>query len=175
MQSKLLFFFLILFTLSAYSQKNEGINWDEASINEKIKLAITITEFENRYKKADSIIDVIVDTCPDLNTVATQYYYYKGVCFEKKNEMLEFRSIDFSARKRMYFAIDDDWFDHSTTINSFERSFPEQSQYIEDYYDEERDEEFDRIIIFPRDLSEQYEWDFYFKDNKLHSIIFTCN
>lgn len=174
MRSKLLFFFIVLFTLPIYSQKNEGINWSEASISEKIKLSISIAEFEDRYKKADSIIDVIIDTCPDLKTVAGQYYYYKGVCFEKDNDMLNFRSVDFSVRKRMYFAIDDDWFDHTTTLKSFERSFPEQSQYVEDYYDE-YDNEFQRVVIFPRDLSEQYEWNFYFKDNKLHSIVFTCN
>ncbi len=174
MQSKLLFLFISLFTLSVYSQKNEGINWSEASINEKIKLEISVAEFEERYKKADSIVDVIVDTCPDLNTVATQYYYYRGVCFEKDNDMLKFKSVDFSVRKRMYFAIDDDWFDHTTSLNSFRRSFPEQSQYIEDEYDYDG-EEVQKIIIFPRDLSEQYEWNFYFKKEKLYSIVFTCN
>lgn len=168
----LLFFLLIL---PANAQQNEGITWEEASINDKIKLSVSLTDFEKRYKKADSITNGYIYNCTEKTETETKFYHYKGVTFELKNSMLHFRSIDFSVRKAMYFAIEGDWFDHTTSLKSFHRSFPEQAHFVEDVYDEVTDEEYQQVIIFPRNLTEDYEWEFNFKNGKLHSIKFVEN
>ena len=172
MRSKLLALF-ILFCLTMSAQENEGISWKEASINDKIKLSLSLAEFENRYKKADSIIDGYAYSCAEKSEVEVKLYYYKGICFElQKDNTLKFSSIDFSVRKAMYFSINDDWFDHTTSLKSFHRSFPEQAEYVEDIYDDLTGEEYQSVVIFPRDLSESYEWNFNFKNGKLHSITY---
>lgn len=51
MHQKLAFLLIFLFALPAAAQKNEGINWEEASISDKIKLSISLAEFEDRYKR----------------------------------------------------------------------------------------------------------------------------
>ena len=159
MHHKLAFLLIFLFALPAAAQKNEGVNWEEASISEKIKLSISLDEFEDRYKKADSITDSYTYSCAEKTETETKLYHYKGVTFELKNSMLHFRSINFSVRKAMYFAIEGDWFDHTTSLKSFHRSFPEQAHFVEDVYDEVTDEEYQQVIIFPRNLSENYEWE----------------
>lgn len=167
---KLFTFFFILLSLPVLAQKQEGISWEESSINDKIKLTISLSEFEDRYKKADSIVDASPDELCDPKEVANiKMLYYKGIKFELKNGMLNFRSIDFSKRKAMYFAIDGDWFDHTTSLKSLSRSFPEATQYVEDYENEDGIE-FKRVIVFPKDLSKDYDWNFDFKNGKLQSI-----
>ncbi|MUV04022.1 hypothetical protein GN157_09905 [Flavobacterium rakeshii] len=175
MHTKLLALFITLISFTVYAQENEGINWDESTINDKIKLSIPLSEFQDRYKSADSTATVYRYSCTDTQEKETKFYYYKGVAFELVNDTLHFRSIDFTARKAMYFATDDDWFDHTTKLKSFGRSFPEQSQYVEDLYDEVTDEEYQRVVIFPRNLSADYEWNFNFKDGKLSSIEYVEN
>ncbi len=176
MHHKLAFLLIFLFALPAAAQKNEGINWEEASISDKIKLSISLADFENRYKKADSITDGYTYSCAEKTEVEIKLYHYKGITFELRDGLLHFRSIDFSVRKAMYFAIEGDWFDHTTSLKSFHRSFPEQAQYVEDFEDE-YGEEYQQAIIFPRNLSEDYEWNFNFKNGKLRSIEFieNCN
>lgn len=175
MHRKLYFLFFIFFAAPAFAQGTEGISWDEVYINDKIKLTITQSEFEKRYKKADSITDAYdYDICPGKDVENIKMYFYRGIKYELENGTLNFRSIDFSKRKAMYFAIDGDWFDHTTSLKSFHRSFPEESQYVEDIEDE-NGEEFQRIVIFPKNLSEDYEWNFDFRNGKLFSIEFVPN
>lgn len=173
MQTKLLILFFILFSLPGIAQDNEGISWGEVRINDKIQLKISQSEFERRYKKADSIVDAVSsDVCPGKDVANIKMYYYRGIKFELENGMLTFRSIDFTKRKAMYFAIDGDWFDHTTSLRSMSKSFPEASKYVEDMEDEEG-EEFQRIVIFPRNMADDYDWNFDFKNGKLQSIEYT--
>lgn len=160
----------LLFAMPLLAQDNEGISWNESSINDKIKLTISHEEFIQRYKKADSIVDAVAsDLCPGKDAAAIKMLYYRGVKFELENGMLNFRSIDFSKRKAMYFAIDGDWFDHTVSLKMIAKSFPEASQFIEDHETDEG-EQFKRLIVFPRDLSQSYEWIFDFKNGRLRSI-----
>jgi hypothetical protein len=170
------FTIIIMSSLSAFCQQKQYIVWDDARINDKIALTITLSEFEKRYKIADSITTPKPDeVCGTRNAVNAKLLYYKGIEYLLDDGKLNFRSIDFSKRRGMYFAIKDDWFDHTTTLKSFRKSFPEESDLIEDYA-ADNGEEFDRIIVLPEDLTLNYAWFFYFKDDKLHSIecVFTC-
>jgi len=174
---KISFIIIILFSLPVFSQAKQYIVWDEARINDKIALTLPLTEFEKRYKKADSIATPKAgETCGAKDVATAKLLYYKGVEYLLDDGKLNFRSIDFSKRRNMYFSIKEDWFDHTTTLKSFTKSFPEESELIEDYA-ADNGEEFDRIIILPEDLTLNYAWFFYFKNNRLHSIecVFTCN
>lgn len=175
MHSRIYFFLLFIFTLPVFAQGTEGIAWEEVYINDKIKLTVSQSDFEKRYKKADSISDAFdEDICPGKVLEDIKMYYYRGIKYELENGTLNFRSIDFTKRKAMYFAIEGDWFDHTTSLKSFHRSFPEESKYVEDLEDE-NGEEFQRIVIFPKNMAAAYEWNFDFKNGKLRSIEFVPN
>lgn len=167
---------IIIFSLPVFSQQRQYIVWEEARLNDRIALTMSLKEFEKRYKKPDSIaIPKPDELCGVKNVANAKLYYYKGAEYLLDGDNLNFRSIDFSKRRNMYFSIKEDWFDHTTTLKIFAKSFPEESEFIEDY-ESDNGQEFERIIILPEDLALNYAWFFYFKDNKLHSIecIFTC-
>jgi hypothetical protein len=160
---------LLLFVSSfVFAQSKETISREEARINDKIKLSISYAEFIDRYKAPDSTATPAPDeTCSKSKEV--KLIYYKGVTFEWENEMLTFKSINFSKRRSMYLSIPDDWFDHTTTLKNFMKGYPEESEFIEDYETADG-EELKRIILMPTDLAENYEWWFLFKNGKLKSI-----
>jgi len=158
----------LFFSLSMFAQNKETISREEARINDKIKLSLPYAEFIDRYKAADSTATPYAgETCsknPDVKMI-----YYKGVTFELDNETLSFKAIDFSKRRSMYLSTPIDWFDHTTTLKNFTKNYPEESEFIEDYETEDG-EELKRIILNPTDLAENYEWWFFFKNNKLKSV-----
>lgn len=159
-------FLFVSFTV--FAQSKNGISRDEARINGRLKLSIPYTEFIERYKAADSTDTALPgETCskdPDVKLL-----YYKGITFEWNKDTLNFMSIDFSKRKRMFLSITDDWFDNTTSLKYFTKAYPEESAYTEDYIDYDG-VEYSRIIFLPKDLAENYEWWFLFIKDKLHSI-----
>lgn len=151
-----------------FAQSKETISREEARINDKIKLSLPYNEFIERYKAADSTANALPgETCSKSQDV--KLIYYRGVTFELENETLNFKAIDFSKRRNMYVSTPSDWFDHTTSLKNFTKTYPEESEFIEDYETEEG-EELKRIILNPTDLAENYEWWFFFKSNKLKSI-----
>lgn len=159
---------LLLLSAQLFAQGKETISREEARINDKLKLTVPYAEFIERYKAPDSTaVPYTGETCsknPDVKMV-----YYRGVTFELENGTLTFKSVDFSKRRHMFLTIIDDWFDNTTTLKVFTKTYPGESEYIEDYETEDG-EELKRIILLPTDLAENYEWWFFFKANKLKSI-----
>lgn len=157
----------VLFSLPMLAQDIESFSWKEAKLNDKIELTLTRELFEKKYK-ADSISSPEPGECC-LDDESIKMVYYKGVKYEMHNGQLKFRSIDFSKKKGMYFSIENDWFDHTTTIKSFIKTYPNASEFIEDGYMDDGDV-YDMIVLMPKD-EDSYEWRFYFNDDgKLHSI-----
>ena len=158
----------LLLSFSMFAQNKETISREEARINDKIKLSLPYAEFIERYRAADSTATPYAgETCsknPDVKMV-----YYRGITFELDNGTLTFKAIDFSKKKHMYMSTSIDWFDHTTSLKSFTKNYPEESEFIEDYETEDG-EALKRIILMPDDLAENYEWWFFFKNNKLKSI-----
>lgn len=168
---------LILFSLPTLAQEVKTISWDEAKISDRIELTISKADFDKRYKKADSIAAPRVnETCGTEDEANVKMVFYKGVKFELANGILNFRSVNFAKRKGMYFSIKDDWFDHTTTLKSFKKTYPEAASYIEDYENEDG-ETMEMIMLLPDKTDENYEWRFFFDGGKLHSIecVFACD
>lgn len=168
---KYIYYLILLCSLPVLGQQDaETISWDEASINDKIKLTISKAEFDKRFKKADSIVEARPDDICGLDTGAVvQMVYYKGAKFELDNGIMNFRSVDFTKSRNIWFSIKDDWFDRTTTLRSFAKSFPEAASFIEEYTADDG-EVYDMITILPADPGEEYEWRFYFFDDKLHAM-----
>ena len=163
---KLLTFLTLLLSLPVIAQDIESFSWKEARLNDKIELTLTQELFEKKYK-ADSLATPLVgECCSDDESI--KMVYYKGAKFEMNKGMLHFRSIDFTKKKGMYFSIDNDWFDHTTTLKSFMKTYPNASEYIEDSITDDGDIH-DMIALLSKD-EDDYEWRFYFNDGKLHSI-----
>jgi hypothetical protein len=174
---KLLIYLILLFALPVFAQDVKTISWEEARINDRIELTITKAEFDKRYKKTDSIAAPRPnETCGTENKAYVKMLFYKGVKFELDNGILNFRSVNFARRKGMYFSIDGDWFDHTTTLKSFKKTYSEAANYIEDFENEDG-ETMEMITLLPEKSEDRYEWRFFFDDGKLHSIecVFTCD
>lgn len=144
------------------------LSWDEARLNDKIKLSMTREEFDKKYKADDIRACLPGETChPEKDKV--QIVSYKGAKYEMKDNILRFMSIDFSERRGMYFSIKGDWFDHTTTLKSFMKTYPVASEYI--YDDETEDgEPLEVITLLPAESGPDAEWRFCFANGKLRSI-----
>jgi len=162
--------FALLLSFPLFAQKIETISWDEASINGKLKLTISKPDFDKRFKKADSIaVATSDDVCGYEEASGVKIVYYKGARFEMDNNIMNFRSVDFRQNRNTYFQIDGDWFDRTTSLKSFARTYPEAAAFMEDH--EYGDGEiFDMITLLPEDPNEEYEWRFFFDDGKLQAI-----
>ena len=168
------FISILFFAVQVFAQDNETISWKDAKINNRIALTLSKSEFEEAYKKADSIVDALPgETCSKDKNV--MMLHYKGLKYELNNDLLNFRSIDFTRRRNMYISFKDEWFDNTTTLKSFAKTYPDAAAYIEDY-ENEQGEAFEIVTLYPTDIADLYEWRFFFKKGKLQLIEckFTC-
>lgn len=158
-----LFYIMLFACMPAFGQNDETISRDEARINDKITMTFSKAEFDRRFKKADSI------TTEDICGRAAKMLYYKGAKYELDGETMKFRSVDFSKNRNTYFSIENDWFDHTTTLKSFSRTYPASASFIEDADDTDGDI-LDMIVLLPAEANSDCEWRFFFKNEKLKSI-----
>lgn len=168
----LLSVFILLFSLLSSSQENDELfSWETAKVNNKIPLTLTFKEFENVYRrKADSIAAPLPDqTCGTEDEKKVKMVYHKGIRYEMDNGVLNFREIDFSAKKNMYFQQKDDWFDHTTTLKSFSKTYPIAASQIEEEQDDEEGS-WSVITLLPLEKDADCLWLFYFKKGKLRKI-----
>lgn len=162
-------FLTLIITLSACAQQKEIIDWDKATINNKLTLTINKRDFEKIYKKADKIVK------PDYNSVcggypeATfQYVYYKGAMFQEDNGVMNFRHIIFAKKNGMFFTADGQNFDGSTTLKQFAAKFPEAADNMQNVSFESMDN-----LQMATLLSENADgafWHFYFSKGMLVAI-----
>jgi len=162
------FIYIFLFVSTAmFSQ--EKLSWGEARVSDKIPLTISRAEFDKRYK-TDSITEPDVSlTCGRADEENARALHYKGVTFELNKGTLEFRKIDFRKRRNMWLAFENDWFDHTTTFKSFLKSYPDATALSEEYVDDSG-EIFEMVTILPEADKKDFEWHFYFANEKLQYI-----
>jgi hypothetical protein len=166
---KYIFYLLLIFSLPIFGQGIETISWDEAKINDKITMTISKVDFDKRFKKADSITAPKADEiCGREEEATVKMVHYKGARYELDNGIMNFRSVDFTKNRNTYFSIEGDWFDRTTSLKSFTRTYPEAAAFIEDVDDGDGDI-LEMITLLP-DNAENYEWRFYFRDDRLRSI-----
>lgn len=176
---KLLSVFILLVSLVSFSQENDELfSWETARINNKFPLTLTLNEFENVYKrKADSIVAPLPDQiCGTEDEKKVKMVYHKGIRYEMDNGVLNFREIDFSVKKNMFFQQKDDWFDQTTTLKSFAKTYPIAASQIEEEEDDE-DGPWSIITLLPLEKDADCLWMFYFKKGKLRKILceFSCD
>lgn len=168
---------VVLFTgIRIHAQDNELFSWETGKVNNKIPMTVSLKEFEKMYKKADSItVPLPSQVCGNEENV--KMVYYKGARYELDNGIMNFRELDFSARKNMYFQQKDDWFDHTTSLKSFSKTYPVAATQIETEDDPETGEIFDVIGLLPLEKDADCLWMFYFKKERLVKIKceFSCN
>ena len=167
---KIYYLFLLMSSLLA-AQDIETLSWKEARLNSRIELDLSQKDFERRYKKADSTaVADIGETCIDQDDETVMILYFKAAKFELHGGRLKFKSVDFTKKRSTYLEFEDDWFDHTTTLKSFKRTYPVASEFILD--DETDDGQLaEMITLLPTEPAEEFEWRFYFVNGRLHSII----
>ncbi|MEL1244088.1 hypothetical protein AAEO56_07450 [Flavobacterium sp. DGU11] len=174
---KYLLYIILFLSLPIFSQDIEGISWDEAKISDKMTLTLSKAEFDKRFKKADSITDPTdKEICGREEEATVKMVHYKGAKFELDNGIMNFRSIDFTKNRNTWFSIKDNWFDRTTTLKSFTKDFPASASFVEDVTDADGDI-LEMVAILPKGTTEDYEWRFYFRDEKLIFLEcwFPCN
>ena len=121
-----------IIAISAYAQQKEIIDWDKASVNNKLTLTISKRDFEKIYKKADSIVkpdySKICGTDADSNF---RYLYYKGAMFEEDNGIMNFRHMVFTRKNGMFFMHNRLRFDAGTSSKDISELFPESFKTLE--------------------------------------------
>ena len=168
----LLYVFILLFSLLSFSQENdELISWETAKVNNKIPLTLTLKEFESIHKrKADSITAPLPDQiCGTENEKNVKMVYHRGIRYEMDNGVMNFREIDFSVRKNMFFQHKDDWFDSTTTLKNFGKVYPIAVSQIEEEEDDENGP-WSVVTLLPLEKDNDCLWLFYFKKGKLRKI-----
>lgn len=166
----------LLFTFSAHAQ-DEAFSWETAKVSNKLPLTVAYGEFQKIYKKADSIVAPKPgQTCGTADEATVKMVYYKGARYEMDNGVMNFRELDFAPRKNMYFQQKDDWFDHTTTLKSFSKTYPDAALIMVTEYDE-NDEATEIISLMPPEAEADCEWKFYFRGGKLKRIEceFSCD
>lgn len=127
------------------------------------------------YRTSDSITNAEPqDVCPA--EAGAKILHHKGAKFLLVNDMLTFKSIDFTKNSHTYISFKNDWFDHSTTLKNFRKTYPLASEYMEDFITDDGDV-YDMISLLPQGTPDNFEWLFYFNDGKLVIIecLFSCN
>lgn len=165
---KHLHFFIFFLTGIVNAQQTEAISWDDARINDKLELTTSKRDFEKFYK-ADNITTPEIDPFCELpNDDRTQYLYYKGLCFEIDNGVMNFRHILFEKKDKLFFTHKGIRFDNTTKLSDFIKLFPNAAMNIEDY---ENMDGVGKLIVLPSSNPvDENEWRFYFKGDKLISI-----
>ena len=170
---KLLYVLFLLAGCSAFSQNIEALSWKEARLNNRLDLTVTKKEYEKLYRVPDSLM------APEDGETCTKgdvkMLYHKGAKFELVNDVLSFRSIDFTKNSHTFLSFKYDWFDHTTTLKSFRKTYPVASEFMEDFIAADGDV-YDMISLLPKDTPDNYEWLFYFNNGKLVMIecLFVC-
>ncbi|MFP9113783.1 hypothetical protein ACLI1A_07555 [Flavobacterium sp. RHBU_3] len=167
---KLKILLILLLPIFAGAQNNELFSWQTGKVSNKIPMHLTLAEFEKVYKKADSITTALPEQlCNNETDKNGQMLYYKGARYLLVNGTLSFRELDFSPRKNMYFQQKDDWFDHTTTLKSFGKTYPDAAALV-DTEDDGTDEPWEIISLLPEEKDINCLWMFYFKKGKLRKI-----
>ncbi|TRW27440.1 hypothetical protein FMM05_02030 [Flavobacterium zepuense] len=170
---KLLPYILFLISLTALAQENQSINWDEATINNKLTLTISKRDFEAVYKK-DYIVRSPTDdeTCGTADEANVKMLYYKGVVFELDNNMLNFRRVVFDKKTTNFFTLKGIRYDQHTTIEAFRKIFPDSKKIRE--IETRPDGTYSILVV--SETQADGEWEFHFTAGNLSSIqySFSC-
>lgn len=168
---KIITLLTLFFCLGARCQDMETISWATTTMNDRIALTSSYMDFQKMGRKPDSLATATPgDICGMKNMEGAQVLYFKGVKYLFKDDTLTFKSVDFSKRKYMYLATENDWFDHTTTFKAFAKAYPGSAAYPDYSEDEETGEEYEMYTMLPDDNNSLSEWRFYFLAGKLHHI-----
>lgn len=141
-------------------------------------MTVGLKEFEKMYKKADSIVHPLPSQiCGTEDEKNAKMVYYKGARYELDNGIMNFRELDLSARKNMYFQQKDDWFDHTTSLKSFSKTYPLAASQMDNEQDPDTGEVYQVVSLLPLEKDADCLWLFYFKKEKLIKIKceFSCD
>lgn len=164
---RFILYILLLLPFFISAQDIETLSWKEATVSNKIPLTIPKADFDKKYKTDSISIPEPTETCGRDGT--SQIVNYKGVKYELSNGLLNFRKIDFRKRRNMWLAFEDDWFDHTTTLKSFQKTYPEAAAMADEYQDEDGNL-YELISIMPGKDKNDFEWHFFFAEGKLQFI-----
>lgn len=164
---RLLLYVFMLLPFSMFSQDIEALSWKEATVSNKISLTIPKAEFDKKYKTDSISIPEANETC--RTDESTRIINYKGAKFELIDGVLNFRKIDFRKRRNTWLAFENDWFDHTTTLKSFQKTYPGAAAMANEYEDDEGNV-FELITVLAKGDKKDFEWHFYFADDKLQFI-----
>ncbi|MFP9117573.1 hypothetical protein ACLI08_07285 [Flavobacterium sp. RNTU_13] len=175
-----LMIFMLMISFSSFAQDaDELFSWETAKVNNKLPLTLTYKEFEGVYKKkADSITAPLPEQiCGAEAEKSAKMVYYRGARYEMDNGVMNFRELDFSPRKNMFFQQKDDWFDHTTSLKGFSKTYPIAVSAAEEEQDDDDTEPWKVVTLLPQEKELGCLWVFYFKKGKLKKIKceFSCN
>ncbi len=101
----------------------EYMNWDSVKLNGTIPMISSFKSVTNKLGKPDSIKPGD-ETNGSFYPGKFKFCYYKNVLFEKYNDTLVFRSIEFKKSSDFYLINDKYKFYKTSTANDFKRLFP---------------------------------------------------
>lgn len=147
-----------------------AINWDEATINNKLTLTISKRDLEAIYKKDYAITDPVpeFDTCGTEDEANVKMLYYKGVVFELDNNMLNFRRILFDKKNAgVFFTYKKSRFDETMTLDTFRKLFGNAEKIVDTFMHNLGKQ---ITMSVPDSQNADDSWEFRFLNDKLKSV-----
>lgn len=160
MKWDLLLFLLLGIACNQKTKKagdKEYMDWGSAKINGAIPMISNVKQVEDKLGKPDSLIKA------GANVDKSEYYFIKGLRFEKHNDTLVFSRIDFRNDTTDYLVCGNVKFDHLATLNYFGRFFPKS------FNNELSGTDMDKYIVVGLDDLEHSRgsgWMFYFNEDR---------
>ncbi|HZX59840.1 MAG TPA: hypothetical protein VFE54_13985 [Mucilaginibacter sp.] len=111
------------------SINKEYLDWNSLKINGTIPLISSYSDLVNKLGKPDST------SKPDSDEISNSFYnkkfkycYIKGLQFEKYNDTLVLRNIDFRKSNGLYINSNRAKISNETTIDDFKKLFPDAAE-----------------------------------------------
>lgn len=107
------------------AQAVEYLDWRKAKINNLLPLEATENKVNLVLSQADSMVaSTMEDVCGSFHDRDFKYAYFQNIEFEKYQDTLVFRSLDFENNKNNFLQVNDFVLNASSNLEQLKKYFP---------------------------------------------------
>lgn len=158
---------------SKENQEVEYLDWHKTRINNLLPLETEEKKIQSLLSQPDSIVDPnIQGVCVSFHDREFYYAYYQNIEFEKYNDILVFRNIDFRKNKNNFLQVNSLVLNATTTLEQLKNYFPKAVKAAYPIENSKKDEQLEAIQLEVVDSFSDEKWILLFRKKKLIRIEF---